>query len=201
MPGVVFMIATSDWLVLFLLGPKWSGSARIFAMLGVAAIVQPVTRTALWLFTTQGRTREIFKWGVMGGVIAVGSIIAGLPWGATGVAASYAVTDLCVATPILFWYVGRKGPVRALDLYRTIAPAVCASAGSLAVLLLSRHWLENFSHLTARLGLAFGITVAVSFLILVALRPGRLAMQNLKDVFMSFLKKKAELAVPVVGES
>src|SRR5262249_2268726 len=52
MPGVVFMIATSDWLVLFLLGPQWHDAARIFMLLGVAALFQPVTRPALWLFTT-----------------------------------------------------------------------------------------------------------------------------------------------------
>src|SRR5205085_7739866 len=55
MPGVVFMIGTSDWLVLFLLGPKWSDTGRIFMLLGSAALVQPVTRATLWLFTTQGR--------------------------------------------------------------------------------------------------------------------------------------------------
>src|SRR6266852_9912306 len=140
MPGVVFMIATSDWLVLFLLGPQWRAAGRIFALLGLAAIIQPVTRTALWLFTTQGRAREIFKWGVMGGIIAVASIVAGLPWGATGVAASYAVTDLCLSTPLLFWYVGRSGPVRTGDLYRTIAPAACASVCSLFVLLVCHQW-------------------------------------------------------------
>ena len=43
MPGVVFMIATSDWLVLFLLGPQWREAGRIFMLLGVAAIIQPVT--------------------------------------------------------------------------------------------------------------------------------------------------------------
>jgi O-antigen/teichoic acid export membrane protein len=103
MPGVVYMIATSDWLVLFVLGPQWREAGRIFMLLGVAAIIQPVTRTVLWLFTTQGRSREILRWGVMSAAIAVVSIAAGLPWGATGVAASYAVTDLCVATPLLFW--------------------------------------------------------------------------------------------------
>ena len=42
MPLVAFMIATSDWLVLFLLGPKWQEAGRIFMLLGIAAIIQPV---------------------------------------------------------------------------------------------------------------------------------------------------------------
>src|SRR5260370_15175597 len=117
MPGVVFMIVTSDWLVLFLLGPQWREAGRIFMFLGIAAIIQPVTKTTWWLFSTQGRTGELFHWGLISGTIAGVSIMAGLPWGATGAAASYAGTDLCVATPLLFWCGGRKGPVRPSAFY------------------------------------------------------------------------------------
>jgi O-antigen/teichoic acid export membrane protein len=195
MPGVVFMIATSDWLVLFMLGPQWRGAGRIFMLLGVAAIIQPVTRTVLWLFTTQGRSREIFKWGVMSAAIAVVSIAAGLPWGATGVAASYAVTDLCVVTPLLFWYVGRKGPVRAADFYRTIAPAACASIFALVVLFGCRQWLEGFSHLATRLSIAFVITIGASVLVLAALPAGRLALRNLKDTLLMLVKRERESLV------
>lgn len=190
MPGVVFMIATSDWLVVFLLGPQWREAGRIFMLLGVAAIIQPVTRTALWLFTTQGRTREIFNWGIIGGLLSIVSIVAGLPWGATGVAASYAVTDLFVATPLLFWYVGRKGPVRAADFYHTIAPATCASLFSLALLFSSRPWLEGFSHLATRLCIAFAITIVASMLVLAALPAGRLALRSFKDMLLLLLKRE-----------
>lgn len=192
MPGIVFMIATSNWLILLLLGPQWREASRIFMLLGVAAIIQPVTRTVPWLFTTQGRTREMFKWGVIGGAIAVISIIAGLRWGATGVAASYAATDLCIATPLLFWYVGRRGPVRAGDFYRTIAPAFCASLCSLAALLICRPWLEVLPSLLARLSIAFLITVAVSLLVFSTLPAGRLAMRSLKEILMLLVKRDRE---------
>ncbi len=192
MPGVVFMIATSDWLVLFLLGPQWRAASRIFMLLGVAAIIQPVTRTALWLFTTQGRTREILAWGVIGGAISIISIVAGLPWGATGVAAAYAASDLFVATPLLFWYVGRKGPVRATDFYRTIAPALGASIFALVVLVGSRQWLNGFSHLAVRLSVAFAITIAASVLVLAALPAGRLAMRNFRDTLLLLAKRERE---------
>jgi O-antigen/teichoic acid export membrane protein len=190
MPGVVFMIATSDWLVLFLLGPQWREAGRIFMLLGVAAFVQPVTRTALWLFTTQGRTREILNWGIMGGALSIVSIVVGLPWGATGVAASYAVTDLFLATPLLFWYVGRKGPVRAADFYRTIAPATCASVFALVLLFSARQWLEGFSHLATRLSIAFVITIVASVSVLAALPAGRLALRSLKDTLLLVLKRE-----------
>jgi PST family polysaccharide transporter len=195
MPAVVFMIATSDWLVLFLLGPRWGGTAHIFALLGLSAVIQPITRTALWLFTTQGRGREIFQWGVIGGIVAVVSIVAGLPWGAVGVAASYAAADLFVSTPILFWYVGRRGPVRTGDIYRTIIPAASASLCSLIVLLICRPWLEGFQQLFPRLCISFGIMIAITLLVLAALPAGRLAISNFKEMLMLLLKRKSELAV------
>ena len=56
-------------------------------LLGMAAIVQPGTRTAM-MFTTQSRLRsgDILKWGAMSGGIAVTAIVIGLQWGAVGVA-------------------------------------------------------------------------------------------------------------------
>lgn len=195
MPGVAFMIATSDWLVLFLLGKQWSGAGRIFMLLGLAAIVQPAARSALWLFTTQGRSREMLTWGVISGAIAIISIVAGLPWGATGVAASYAATDLCIGTPLLFWFVGRRGPVRTSDFYRTIAPSACAAICSLVVLVLSRQWLAMFSHLATRLCIAFAVTGLVSFLVLAAIPAGREAMRNFKSMLSLLLKRESESVV------
>ena len=194
-PGVVFMIATSDWLVLLLLGPQWRETGRIFILLGMAAIIQPVTRTSWWLFSTQGRTRDMFHWGMIGGLVAILSIIAGLPWGAVGVAASYAITDLCICTPLLFWFVGRQGPIRASDFYRTLAPSACASLCALVVLLVVRPWLEMF-HLVARLAVAFGITIGTSLLVLAILPAGRRAMQDFKEMLFLLIKSgKNESAV------
>lgn len=196
MPLAALMIVTSDWMVLLLLGSRWRETGRIFMLLGIAALIQPVTKTSWWLFSTQGRTRELFHWGLLGGAIAIVSIIAGLPWGATGVAASYAVADLCIATPLLFWYVGRRGPVRTVDFYRTIAPVSAASVGSLATLFLCRPWLSEVSSLVARLSIALGITVVVSLIVLSALPAGRMAMRNLKETFLVLLKRNRSLVEP-----
>src|SRR5947199_4218560 len=178
MPGVVFMIATSDWLVLFLLGPKWSDTGRIFMLLGVAALVQPVTRSVLWLFTTQGRARELFQWGIISAIIAVASIIGGLRWGAFGVAAGYAVSDLLLTTPLLFWFAGRRGPVRTSDFYITIAPSICAALSSLFALLALRQWIGAWPSLTGRLAASFVATVTVSLAVFATLPAGRVAMQS-----------------------
>ena len=193
MPAVVFTIATSDWLIVLLLGRQWGEAARVFMLLGIAAIVQPVAKTGTWLLVTQGRSRELLRWGVAGSIIAVVSIVAGLPWGATGVAASYATTDLCVSTPLMFWYIGRSGPVRARDVFVAIGPSLCAAACSLAVLFLARPWLSGFSHAIVRLSIAFALTLAVSLLVFLLLPAGRASIRGLRET-ISLLRRRESIA-------
>ncbi len=200
MPLGALMIGTSDWMVMLLLGPKWIETGKIFMLLGIAAILQPVTRTAPWLFSTQGRTRELFHWGLMAGAIAVVSILAGLPWGAAGVAASYAVADVCIATPLFFWYVGRRGPIRASDFYRTIAPSAVASICSLSLLFLCRPWLANLPGLIPKLSVALGLTVGSSLVVFFALPTGRSALHGFKQTLLLVLKRRDAFAVHPVGE-
>jgi len=187
MPGVAFMIASSDWLVRLMLGAQWSESARVFMLLGAAAIAQPLTKAALWLFTTQGRTKEMFRWGWIGSTIAVASIVAGLPWGAFGVAAGYALTDLCLTTPLMFWFVCRRGPVRAADIYRTVAPSTCAAVCSLVAVALLRQSLEALP-LVARIAAAFGATAACSLVVFAALPAGRRALHNFAETLLVFFR-------------
>jgi PST family polysaccharide transporter len=190
MPGVAFMIATSGWLVQLVLGEKWMGVSPIFTLLGIAGLLQPVGNTVGWLFTTQGRTKRMFKVGNILGLIAIVSIIIGLPWGAVGVAASYAAVDICIRAPFLFWFVGREGPVRTVDFYRTIAPSACASLGVLAVLLAVRHWWLVDVKPLAGLSISFGLAVGVTFLILIILPAGRRALQDMKSLLPLLIKRE-----------
>jgi O-antigen/teichoic acid export membrane protein len=179
MPAMALMIATSDWIVALLLGPRWMGVSRMFALLGIAGLIQPATNTVGWLFITQGRTRQMFQWGLIGSGIIVVSILAGLPWGAVGVAASYSLVFLFVVTPLLFWFAGRSGPVRTIDFYRTIAPTAYASVGVMAALLSLRRWVE-FARPLSGLAVSFAITIAVTLLLLLVLPRGRRALFDLK---------------------
>ena len=133
MPAIAFMLATSDWIVQVVLGPQWSATSRIFLLLGITGLFQPIANTTGWLFLTQGRSRHMLQWGLISGPLTIASIVFGLPWGAVGVAASYALTRVLLTDPLLFWFVGRTGPVRTRDFYRTIAPFTLASLLALAV--------------------------------------------------------------------
>jgi O-antigen/teichoic acid export membrane protein len=189
MPLIVFMIGASDWLVWLLLGPQWSEASRIFSILGIAALVQPVSNTTGWVFITQNRTTHMLQWGAVGSTLSVIAIIAGLPWGATGVAASYSISGLLIRTPILFWFVGRAGSVRAIDIYRTMAPSTLASLSALLVIATVRYYIQ-IPHPLIGLIVAFSITVGITLLILVILPTGRRSLQDFKNLLPLITKKK-----------
>jgi O-antigen/teichoic acid export membrane protein len=189
MPGIALLIATADWVVLVVLGPQWTAAAHIFAALGVAALIQPITNTTGWLFISQGRTHDMFRYGLVASTIIVAAIITGLSWGAVGVAVVYALVWVCIITPLLFYWVGRTGPVRPRDFYLTVGPAFSAALGVLLALFLFRrsHLIENP---LAGLCASFVIACAVALVILCAIPAGRRALRDFGEVALIVLRKK-----------
>jgi O-antigen/teichoic acid export membrane protein len=184
MPGVALMIVTSDWVIAIVLGSKWREVGPLLTILGIAGLIQPLSNTTGWLLITQARTSEMFRLSLMAGPITIASIVAGLPWGAIGVATSY-VTGTLILTHFLYWFVGRRGPVRTMDIYRTIAPFAVASLTALGTCLAFRHWLLPKNALNddpkqAIVGLiACGVvTVVITILVLAIIPAGRNALRD-----------------------
>lgn len=186
LPGVAFLIATSDWLVAVLLGPQWGESARILAILGFGALLEPLASTNGWLLISQGRTRELLRLGVVDTVLRFGFIALALPWGANGVAAAV-TARVFVVVPVICYVVGRRGPVRTADILRpAIAPAI-AAVGVFALLLALR-WAVPLPSPLASLLVSFVLAAAASFAILVALPSGRGALTDLRDSLLQTLR-------------
>ncbi|MFB6357100.1 MAG: lipopolysaccharide biosynthesis protein, partial [bacterium] len=112
------MTACSVWVVRILLGPGWETTAHIFQFLGLLAVIQPINNSTGWLYISQDRTGDMFRWGLIGSSITITSFVVGLPWGAIGVAASYTLFGLILKTPLLWWYVTRRGPILGFDFLR-----------------------------------------------------------------------------------
>jgi PST family polysaccharide transporter len=190
MPFMVFLIASSDSVVLLLLGPTWAEVSRIFAWLGIAGVLQPACNTGGWLFVTQGRTRQMLHWGLMSSVIIILSIVVGLPWGAVGVAASYALVYVVIVVPFQFWFMGREGPVRTADFYRTIAPGACASLIALLAAMGCREWL-GIERPIAVIALNLAVTVVCALGVLGAIPAGRRGLEDLVATAMFVLRREA----------
>lgn len=135
LPGVAFAIGMADVLIPFMLGEQWSPSAPIFMALGFAGMLQPLNNPTGWLFISQGRSTDFMIWGLVTAGVAVTAFAIGLPWGAVGIAAAYAISEY-LKTPILWMYIARRGPVKVGDAVRSCGPAVIAAHVALAVIYL-----------------------------------------------------------------
>lgn len=157
--GVLVAIVLPELVVSVLLGEQWLGAAEIFAWLGLAALIQPLTNTVGWLFITQGRTNDHFRWAMFSSVLTTAAIAGGLPWGPVGVAASYAVSGVLVRTPLLLFWVTRRGPIAFSDFLRALLPVFVTCALIVPALLALRRWvaLEGLGGLLAAVALAYAV--------------------------------------------
>lgn len=106
MPLIAGLAVCAHDLIEVLLGEQWLAAATMFQLLAVAGIVQMVSSTSGWLLITQGRSADYAKMSAVVSVFTVASFVAGLPWGAEGVAAAGAIGSALIAVPV-FWYTSR----------------------------------------------------------------------------------------------
>jgi PST family polysaccharide transporter len=190
MAGTAFMIVTADWLIRIVLGPQWAEASRIFVPLGIIGLLQPVANTTGWLLITQGRTHHMFQIGLVGGGLTIVSFLVGLPWGAVGVAVSYAVTSTCLI-PVLLWWVTRTGPVRASDIYSTMLPALVASLCGLVLVAIFRALTGPTSPL-AGLTIAFFMFSLTVLTVLVVTPSTRRALRDFKPLLLLLAGRRGE---------
>lgn len=111
------LLALAHPLTLVLLGPKWEGTAPIFAGFTASALYGPLAMAATWLFTSQGRGRDTLVTQCVLSTVTVASVFAGLPFGPVGVAIAFSVSGVCVRLPVLYYLAGSQGPVKRTDLW------------------------------------------------------------------------------------
>ena len=91
MPTFALAAVTADWVVEILFGPSWHQAIPLVALFSVSATFLPVLMAVGLLYLTQARTADMLHATLIDAAIAVAAILAGLPWGVTGVAASIAI--------------------------------------------------------------------------------------------------------------
>jgi PST family polysaccharide transporter len=111
-------LAMAHPLTLVLLGPRWEQTAVIFGGFTIAALSIPLAQASTWLFTSQGRGRDMLIAQSVNACVIVLSFVTGLRYGPVGVAIAFSVSSLVVRVPVLYFMVGRRGPVRTADLWK-----------------------------------------------------------------------------------
>ena len=183
MPAVALLIVSSDWIISIVLGSQWKDAGTILVFMSIAGLFQPIMNTAGSVLVTQGRGRHLFYWSLISSPLSIISIFAGLPWGAAGVAASYSLTRVLITNPLMYWFVGRTGPVRTIDFYRLLAPFTAAAAAGILACLAFRHFFQVGNPVLGVAG-CFSLIAAANLIVLAMTTAGRAALLDIKNSLM-----------------
>jgi PST family polysaccharide transporter len=107
-------------LTLVLLGPQWEQAAVIFAGFTIAALCIPLANASVWLFTSQGRGRDMLLAQSINSCAIFVSYIIGLPFGPVGVALAFSIFGPLIRIPVSYFLAGRSGPVTTADLWKGV---------------------------------------------------------------------------------
>ena len=171
-PPLVGLIATSDLSVRILLGPQWNESARIFAVLGVLGVVQPVFIAHHWMYIACDRSRAMLTANLASlALVVVGSLgpiaLAGWwPWLRDPMAVAVGVTMMwtVVGVPWQFWHTSRSTPLTIHDLTSSLAPAFVYGAVVLVACLVLRRLVSFSAQSLSGAVIGLSACVAVSLL-------------------------------------
>ncbi|PKN67035.1 MAG: lipopolysaccharide biosynthesis protein [Deltaproteobacteria bacterium HGW-Deltaproteobacteria-15] len=101
-------------LILLLLGPNWEQAGLIFTVFAPSAGVFMIYSTHGWLHLSLGRADNWLRWSIVAFVVTAGFFIAGLPYGAPGVALGRVVAIHVLALPGI-WYAGKPIGLRVVS--------------------------------------------------------------------------------------
>jgi PST family polysaccharide transporter len=77
-----------------LFGAQWRAAAPLVAILAIGGIFRSVAQVAYWAYLARGASGKLFRQRLLTGVITVALILAGVPWGALGVAVACTIAAL-----------------------------------------------------------------------------------------------------------
>ncbi len=188
MPLAGFLFVCSASIIRLLLGEKWMDANAIFKILAVAGFIQAVETTWSLTMISLGMGRKYLRIGIFRSVFFVLAFAVGVPWGARGVALSYAISEYLIMIPSL-WYSFRKTPVSVLGFFKVISRPAVITLVATAIMFLSYNFLlaDQPDFVTIGACLALG---AAAYSVIWCLVPG--GMQTIRELFtyISLLRRQ-----------
>lgn len=90
-PLMLGLLATTESVILLLLGPQWVDVIPVLQVLCLMGVKQPIGASMGWLLTALGRTDTLRKWAIYSGSVNLVAVAIGVQWGVMGVAIAYVV--------------------------------------------------------------------------------------------------------------
>jgi O-antigen/teichoic acid export membrane protein len=182
-PLTVVCALFADDLVVGLLGSKWTAAAEIFRILAPTILVFAISNPLGWLLNSLGLIKRGAYIALLSAPLVVAAVVAGIPYGARGIAAAYSTVMVIKVIPITVWALHGTG-VRVCEIFaallRPLAASAAAAAVGFAVHSLYGPALSPMLRLALDLGVFGAVYVATLFLI-----AGQQALHLYLDLFRS----------------
>lgn len=167
-PLCLGLVACAEPLVVGVFGPQWREAVPLARVLGVAGLLQGVTALASSLYLSQGRPDLHLRLHLLQNAATVLGVVAGVRWGALGVATGYTIASVLTGVPMLA-FAGRLVGLRLTTVWAHVRSVFLAGAAmTLAVVALGA-WLGDSLPMLGLLavqvaagGLVYGAAVALA---------------------------------------
>lgn len=106
MPLAAILSVTGQDLTVVLLGAKWRVAGALLRIIAVRGMFQVIESSQGWLHLSIGRADRWRNWGVVTLIAQIVAVLAGLPFGPTGVAIACVIEGILIAVPSIV-YAGR----------------------------------------------------------------------------------------------
>ncbi len=135
LPALAFLLVCADDVLGLLLGPQWREAVPIFQALLAAVFFSSGTRVTKWVYLAEGQTKRQLTWALISTPVSTIGMLAGLRWGAVGIASGYAVATLLLLVPSV-WYCLKTSPLSTSDFWRAYWRPALSALGAAGVLVL-----------------------------------------------------------------
>ena len=99
MPMASILSVTAEDLTVILLGEKWRAAGTLLSIIALRGISHVVEGSQGWLHLSIGRADRWQNWGVVSLLVQVVAVLAGLPFGTSGVAVAVVLASSLIALP------------------------------------------------------------------------------------------------------
>lgn len=159
-PLLLGLAATAHNFVLTAFGPHWRGAIPLIVLLAISGMPQVFGILSSQVCQAVGRPQLLSTWGAAWNLSALIAIVAGLPWGATGVAIALAIRGW-LAIPLEMMPARRTIGVGGLEVVRAGALPLAAAVTMAVIVALLGAVLDQVVPVAASLVLQVLVGVAV----------------------------------------
>ena len=160
LPITVACALFAEDIIRVFLGPKWGAAVPVFRMLAPTIVAFKLINPFGWFMQATGRAARSLHMCVLVVPVVILGYVAGLPYGATGVAAGFSVATLLLVVPVIFWST-RGTPITVVDTFRVVLQpflSILISAGvTMAMWPFIQLLVSPLLRLFAANGIMFGI--------------------------------------------